>query len=143
MSGKRCLTANLSILYDVAHNIGKIEEYDGKKVIVHRKGATRSFPNQPVLIPGSMGTASYVLVGAEGSMTEAFGSTCHGAGRRISRHAAKKEIQGSALKEELKRREFTLPAAQCRVWLKRRHKRTKTWMMSLRSFPCQPCPKSR
>ena len=56
------------------------------------------------MIPGSMGTASYVLVGAEGSMTEAFGSTCHGAGRRISRHAAKKEIQGSELKVELEKK---------------------------------------
>ena len=91
----------LEILYDVAHNIGKVEEYEGKKVIVHRKGATRSFPGQPVLIPGSMGTSSYVLVGAEGSMKEAFGSSCHGAGRRMSRHAAKKEVQGSELKAEL------------------------------------------
>ncbi len=91
----------LSILYDVAHNIGKLEEYDGKKVIVHRKGATRSFPGQPVLIPGSMGTSSYVLVGAEGATKEAFGSSCHGAGRRMSRHAAKKEVQGSELKEKL------------------------------------------
>lgn len=98
----------LSIVYDVAHNIGKVEEHKingvKKKVIVHRKGATRAFPGQPVLIPGSMGTASYVLVGLESAMSETFGSTCHGAGRRMSRHAAKKEIQGRALKEELEKK---------------------------------------
>lgn len=91
----------LSLVYDVAHNIVKIEEYDGKKLIVHRKGATRSFPGQPVLIPGSMGTASYVLVGSEISLKESFGSSCHGAGRVMSRTKAKKSIQGSSLRREL------------------------------------------
>ncbi len=105
-------------LYDVAHNIAKIEEHeiDGmkRKVIVHRKGATRAFgpgspelidefmeTGQPVLIPGSMGTASYVLAGTEGGMAEAFGSSCHGAGRRMSRHAALKQVQGKKLKSDL------------------------------------------
>ena len=103
----------LSVLYDVAHNIAKVEEHtvNGRqeKVIVHRKGATRAFPpyhpelvgeyqkvGQPVIIPGSMGTASYVLVGTTKGK-ESFYSTCHGAGRRMSRHHAKKEIQGKQL----------------------------------------------
>ena len=96
----------LAMVYDVAHNIAKIEEYSvngGKqKLVVHRKGATRSFPGQPVLIPGSMGTASYLLVGQEGAMRESFGSSCHGAGRRMSRTEAKRKVRGDALKEELK-----------------------------------------
>lgn len=95
----------LDIVYDVAHNIAKIEEYEisGKnlKTVVHRKGATRSFPNQPVLIPGSMGTASYVLLGQESSLKESFGSTCHGAGRRMSRSRARKQIRGAELKQKL------------------------------------------
>lgn len=140
----------LSILYDVAHNIAKIEEHvidggaprghlpeadvpstlrrtkpseaplggakEGKpqKLIMHRKGATRAFgpghlevieeyreAGQPVIIPGSMGTASYVLAGTKEAMTESFGSSCHGAGRRMSRHAAKRAVEGSALREQL------------------------------------------
>ncbi|MBI2587930.1 RtcB family protein, partial [Candidatus Azambacteria bacterium] len=106
----------LTVLYDVAHNIAKFEEYGGKRVIVHRKGATRAFgpghpelsedfqkTGQPVLIPGSMGTASYVLVGTAQAMEEAFSSSCHGAGRRLSRHAAKREVKGSDLKRELEK----------------------------------------
>ncbi len=95
----------LKALYDVAHNIAKIEEYEvegkPKKLVIHRKGATRSFPGQPVLIPGSMGTRSYLLVGQEGAMKNAFGSSCHGAGRKMSRTAARREIQGRELKERL------------------------------------------
>jgi tRNA-splicing ligase RtcB len=100
-------TTQLDLIYDVCHNIAKHERYevDGKKrdVLVHRKGATRAFPpghpevtpayrhvGQPVFIPGSMGTASWVLAGQEGSMRETFGTTCHGAGRLLSRAAAKK-----------------------------------------------------
>jgi tRNA-splicing ligase RtcB len=100
--------ARVRVIYDVAHNIAKREWHvvDGgerREVLVHRKGATRAFPaghpeiparyrhvGQPVLIPGSMGTASWVLVGAEGAMRETFGSVCHGAGRMMSRTAAKK-----------------------------------------------------
>jgi tRNA-splicing ligase RtcB len=92
---------NLKLIYDVTHNIAKIEEYNGKKVIVHRKGATRAFSNQPVLIPGSMGTASYILLGAEKSLEESFGSSCHGSGRTMSRTKAKKIVRGPKLKEEL------------------------------------------
>ncbi|MDW8280027.1 MAG: RtcB family protein, partial [bacterium] len=104
----------LDILYDVAHNIAKIEEYNisgvNKKIVVHRKGATRAFPNQPVLIPGSMGTASYVLVGQEKSFDISFGSTCHGAGRRMSRTQAKKQIRGLALKRELEQKGIAIQA---------------------------------
>ncbi len=99
-------------LYDVAHNIVKLEEHvvGGKtvKVLVHRKGATRAFGpghpavpeayrqvGQPVLIPGDMGTASYVLVGTQKAMEETFGTTAHGAGRVMSRAQAKKQIRGS------------------------------------------------
>ena len=104
----------LRLVYDVAHNIAKVEEYGGEQFCVHRKGATRAFgPNnpeipeiyrsvgQPVFIPGSMGTASWVLVGAEGAMTKSFGSTCHGAGRRMSRRAAKRVAQGHEVRREL------------------------------------------
>ena len=96
---------DIAVVYDIAHNIAKIEEHrvDGgtKRVLVHRKGATRAFPagreevperyrahGQPVLIPGDMGSASYVLAGLPTSMDRSFGSSCHGAGRRLSRHAA-------------------------------------------------------
>lgn len=98
----------LSLVYDVAHNIAKIERYliderdnSEKELLIHRKGATRSFPNQPVLIPGSMGTESFVLLGQKKSFQLSFGSTCHGAGRIMSRAKAKKIIRGSILKKEL------------------------------------------
>jgi len=109
---------HLHQVYDIAHNIGKIEKHvvDDKEieVCVHRKGATRAFGpgsegipkeyqqiGQPVLVPGSMGTSSWVLVGTEESMLRAFGSSCHGAGRTMSRSKAKKTIWGSTLREEL------------------------------------------
>ena len=105
-------------VYDIAHNMGKIETHviEGQevKVCVHRKGATRAFGpgapglpseyqaiGQPVLVPGSMGTASWVLVGTEASMQRTFGSTCHGAGRVMSRHKAKREVRGETLRKEL------------------------------------------
>lgn len=109
----------LKLMYDVAHNIAKVEEHsiDGeeKKMIVHRKGATRAFGpefdelpenyksfGQPVIIPGSMGTCSYVMAGTTKSMQLTFGSCCHGAGRRLSRTAAKKQVNAPVLKEQLK-----------------------------------------
>jgi tRNA-splicing ligase RtcB len=95
--------ATLDLVYDVAHNVAKLEEHLGSEVIVHRKGATRAFPGQAVLIPGSMGTASYVLLGEPKSMEETFGSTCHGAGRVMSRSRAKKEIRVGELKERLQK----------------------------------------
>ena len=108
----------LSQVYDIAHNMGKIETHviagQEVKVCVHRKGATRAFGpgapglppeyqviGQPVLVPGSMGTASWVLVGTEASMQRTFGSTCHGAGRVMSRHKAKREVRGETLRKEL------------------------------------------
>jgi tRNA-splicing ligase RtcB len=109
----------LSTIYDVSHNIAKIEDHDIngsiKKVCVHRKGATRAYgpghpalspqyrtSGQPVIIPGDMGTNSYILVGTDTAMKETFGSTCHGAGRMMSRSRAKKTINGNALKSDLK-----------------------------------------
>ncbi len=110
--------ADLRQVYDIAHNMGKIETHvvDGQqmKVCVHRKGATRAFgpgapglppeyqhTGQPVLVPGSMGTASWVLAGVESSMTRSFGSTCHGAGRVWSRSRAKREVRGDELRRRL------------------------------------------
>ncbi|MGM5485451.1 MAG: RtcB family protein, partial [Nanobdellota archaeon] len=107
--------AKLDLVYDVAHNIAKLEEHtlDGEKeeVYVHRKGATRAFPpghpelpedyretGQPVLLPGSMGTASYVLVGTEKAMQECFGSSAHGAGRVMSRAKAKREFKADSVR---------------------------------------------
>jgi tRNA-splicing ligase RtcB len=109
----------LKLMYDVAHNIAKVETHliDGvqAQVIVHRKGATRAFgpgfeelpesykaAGQPVIIPGSMGTCSYVLAGTARSKELTFGSCCHGAGRRLSRTAAKKQVNAPVLKEKLK-----------------------------------------
>jgi tRNA-splicing ligase RtcB len=108
----------LNLLYDVAHNIGKKETYEieGKEVMVcmHRKGATRAFGpgnpalplvyrkvGQPVLIPGNMGTASFILAGTKKAEEETFGSVCHGAGRRMSRAAAKRLARGSDIRDEL------------------------------------------
>ena len=105
-------------IYDITHNMGKIEthEIDGElvKVCVHRKGATRAFGpgspelpeeyqaiGQPVLVPGSMGTASWVLAGTAASMQRSFGSSCHGAGRVMSRHQARREVRGETLRQEL------------------------------------------
>ncbi len=118
---------DLHQVYDIAHNMGKVEEHliDGSrvKVCVHRKGATRAFGpgsdvlpddlrdiGQPVLIPGSMGTASYVLVGTAGSMAQTFGSTCHGAGRVMSRAKAKREVRGEKLRDELSARGIVVRA---------------------------------
>jgi tRNA-splicing ligase RtcB len=88
-------------VYDVAHNVAKAERHGGREVLVHRKGATRAFPGQPVFIPGSMGTSSFVLAGEPSSMELSFGSTCHGAGRRLSRTGARKQVQGAELRREL------------------------------------------
>ena len=88
-------------VYDVAHNIAKLEEHGGREVWVHRKGATRAFPGQPVFVPGSMGTSSFVLRGLPGSLERSFGTTCHGAGRRMSRTGARKRISGAELRRQL------------------------------------------
>ncbi|RME53803.1 RtcB family protein [Candidatus Woesearchaeota archaeon] len=122
---------SLRLLYDVAHNIAKLEEHDvggaRRKVYVHRKGATRGFGpghaevpeayrkvGQPILIPGSMGTASYVLVGTDEAMAETFGSTPHGAGRVMSRHAANQQFRGEQIKQELEKRSIFIKSASWR-----------------------------
>jgi tRNA-splicing ligase RtcB len=130
--GRKAEDLDMRIIYDVAHNIAKLEEHeiDGKrkKVYVHRKGATRAFgPNrievperyralgQPVLIPGDMGTASYVLIGTERAMKESFGSTCHGAGRVMSRTAATRKWRGGEIISKLREQGIYVRAASKEV----------------------------
>ena len=81
---------------------------------VHRKGATRAFPGQPVFIPGSMGTASYVLAGQQGAMDRSFGTTCHGAGRAMSRTGARRLVKGAELRRELEQMGIAVSAASNR-----------------------------
>jgi tRNA-splicing ligase RtcB len=126
--GRSARELGLLLVYDVAHNLAKLEEHevDGRHVTVcvHRKGATRAFGpghpelpaayrsiGQPVLIPGSMGTASYVLVGTAESAARSFSSTCHGAGRAMSRHKAKKRMSGQELARTLEGEGITLAPA--------------------------------
>ena len=123
--GKSLSDLGMEQVYDVAHNIAKVEEYtlEGKKVklCIHRKGATRAFPpghpelpqryqetGQPVLIPGDMGRRSYIAVGTEKAFSESFGSTCHGAGRLQSRGAAKRAQRGADVARELESRGITV-----------------------------------
>jgi tRNA-splicing ligase RtcB len=118
----------MSLVYDVAHNIAKVEEHEvnGRKMklVVHRKGATRAFPpghpelpeiyrpiGQPVLIPGDMGRASFVLLGTEKAMQDTFGSTCHGAGRIMSRHQAIRKAKGRAIWREMEDKGIIVRAA--------------------------------
>lgn len=120
--------AGLTVVYDVCHNIAKFETFEiegrSRRLCVHRKGATRAYPpghpqtpeayrevGQPVLIPGDMGRYSYVLVGTERAYRETFGSTCHGAGRRLSRRQAKKQARGRRLLDELEREGVVVMAA--------------------------------
>jgi tRNA-splicing ligase RtcB len=104
----------LRVLYDLAHNNAKFEEHNGRRVLVHRKGATRAFGpgieelpehyrsvGQPVLVPGDMGRYSFVLAGTKGAMSETFGSSAHGGGRKMSRKKAKREAQGRNLVREM------------------------------------------
>lgn len=122
---------HLRQVYDVAHNIAKVEEHNiggtTRKLVVHRKGATRAFPaghpdlssvyrvtGQPVLVPGSMGTASYVLVGREEGLALAFGSCCHGAGRTMSRHQATRLARGQDVRERLGARGITVRSQSMR-----------------------------
>jgi tRNA-splicing ligase RtcB len=116
--GGRIKNHHLQLVYDLTHNMGKIETHlvDGKplKVLVHRKGATRSFApgmpgvptryqiiGQPVLVPGSMGTSTWVLAGSQSGMQKSFGSCCHGAGRVLSRSKARQKIRGEDLRRRL------------------------------------------
>jgi len=128
--GRSWESLQMNLVYDVAHNIAKMEPYevDGRRkmLCVHRKGATRAFPpghaevpekyrhiGQPVIIPGDMGRASWVLVGQPGSMQRSFGSSCHGAGRLMSRTAAIRSAQGRRIDEELAEQGIV---ARCRSW---------------------------
>jgi len=130
--GRSADKLELHSVYDVAHNIAKIEEHtihgSKKRVYVHRKGATRAFPSghpdipadyravgQPVIIPGSMGTASYILAGSAEGMDLTFGSTAHGAGRMLSREAAKRRFRGSDIADRLKDRGILVRAASMAV----------------------------
>jgi tRNA-splicing ligase RtcB len=125
--GKSEREAGLELIYDVTHNIAKIEEHKvgglKEQLCVHRKGATRAFPpghpdvpekyrlvGQPILIPGDMGRLSYILAGTEQAMKETFGSTCHGAGRRQSRSAMKKRFNGRDVLHELESRGIAVRA---------------------------------
>ncbi len=122
------VAAGIGVVYDVAHNIAKLEEHEAggrrRRVCVHRKGATRAFPpghpelaarfrtlGQPVLVPGDMGRYSFVLLGTDRAASETFSSCCHGAGRRLSRHAAKREARPRNLLLELERRGILVRAA--------------------------------
>ncbi|MFH1972197.1 MAG: RtcB family protein [archaeon] len=102
---KKWKDMDMHTVYGICHNVIKLEEFTingkKKKLYVHRKGATRSFPGLPVLIAGSMGTSSHLLVGTEKALTTTFGSSAHGAGRAMSRHQAIKQFSGKDIKEEL------------------------------------------
>lgn len=110
--------SEIKVVYEVCHNIAKIEEHEviieGKKkkmkLCVHRKGATRAFPDQPVIIPGSMGTASYILIGTKKAMELTFGSTAHGAGRVESRTQARKDLSAEKIKKQLKEKGIEIEA---------------------------------
>jgi len=116
---ERKFNTTATLVYDVAHNIAKLEKHvingERKDVYVHRKGATRAFDQdtsygieQPVLIPGSMGTASYVLHGTKKAMSTTFGSTCHGAGRVLSRKAARRSLTWREVTEDLHQKHITI-----------------------------------
>ena len=126
--GARLSSVNMAVVYEVAHNIAKIEthvvEGQKKKLCVHRKGATRAFGphhpeipadyrdiGQPVLIPGDMGRYSYVLLGTDKAMQDTFGSTCHGAGRLMSRNKAKAAARGRELRQELQNQGIYIKAS--------------------------------
>ncbi len=130
--GRSARDLGLFLVYDVAHNLAKMEEHevdgDRRMLCVHRKGATRSFGpghrelpsryrdiGQPVIIPGSMGTSSYVLVGTEEAASRSFASTCHGAGRAMSRTKAKKVMAPAELRNSLEARGITVAASQWRL----------------------------
>lgn len=107
---------DMNLVYDVAHNTAKLEEHDGRKLVVHRKGATRAFGpgrkelaplfrkiGQPVILGGSMETGSYLLLGTEGAMKQTYGSTAHGSGRTMSRTQARREVKGQELQKEMEK----------------------------------------
>ena len=112
--GKSAQELGMKLVYDVAHNIAKFEEHQSptrRVTVVHRKGATRAYPGQPVILGGSMETGSYLLVGTEGAMQKTFGSTAHGSGRTMSRTKAKKQIKGEILQKTMKKRGIFVKSA--------------------------------
>jgi tRNA-splicing ligase RtcB len=130
--GRTARDMEMSVVYDVSHNLAKIERYEvdgvSKDLCVHRKGATRAFGpghselpeayrdiGQPVLVPGSMGTASWVLVGTATGLQTAWASTCHGAGRTMSRKAAAKQMHGRDLQASLEREGISVSSTQPRL----------------------------
>ena len=170
MFGRSWEDLDLQLIYDVAHNIAKPEQHTvqgtSKQVWVHRKGATRTFPphhpeipdayaqiGQPVLIPGDMGRASWILVGQPGSMQQTFGSACHGAGRVLSRHAAVKHAQGRQIDRELRRNGILRGHAAGKDWMKNNPTPTRMWTSSstlsteqawrTRSHVCDPSASSK
>ncbi len=154
--GRTWQELQMNLIYDVCHNIAKFEEHTvagkQKRVWVHRKGATRAFPpghpevplvyrkiGQPVIIPGDMGRASWVLVGQPGSMEKSFGTTCHGAGRAMSRTAAVKEAAGRRIDKELLARGVIARCRAARVWRRSSPRRTRTSTTLSRSFTPPGC----
>lgn len=126
-------------VYDVAHNVAKLEQHGGRELCVHRKGVTRAFPpgspdipaasrevGQPVFIAGSMGTSSPVLVGEPAAMELSFGTTCHGAGRRISRAGARRQITGTELRRQLKSQGIVVRCPSNKGLAKKRRSPTRT-----------------
>lgn len=117
--GKSWEDMGMDTVYGICHNVIKEEEHtvDGKKkkVFIHRKGATRAFPDIPVLIAGTMGTASYICKGTETAMEKTFGSSVHGAGRCMSRHAAIKRFWGGKVKEDLAKKGITARSTHPKV----------------------------
>jgi tRNA-splicing ligase RtcB len=126
--GKSAEELDMGLVYDVSHNIAKIEQHEiegqVKKLLVHRKGSTRAFPphhplvpvayqftGQPVLIGGTMGTCSYVLAGTDSGMVETFGSTCHGAGRALSRNASRRKLDHKEVMADLKEKGISIRVA--------------------------------
>jgi tRNA-splicing ligase RtcB len=114
--GRSAKELGMEVVYDVAHNIAKVERYGGEEMVVHRKGSTRAFgpgrqelparyraTGQPVICGGSMETGSYLLVGTEQAMQDTFGSTMHGSGRTMSRAQAKRSVRGEQLQQEMKK----------------------------------------
>jgi len=116
---KKWQDMDMHTVYGICHNVVKLEEHTinrkKQKVYVHRKGATRAFPNIPALIAGSMGTASYICKGSEIAMQKTFGSSCHGAGRAMSRHAAIKKFWGEDVKKGLAAKGITAKATHPKV----------------------------
>lgn len=130
--GRASKDLGMELVYDISHNLAKIEEHDVdgrmQRLCVHRKGATRAFAaghpelpdryreiGQPVIVPGSMGTASYILAGAPGAREKSFASSCHGAGRAMSRTKAKKQMQGSDLKRQLSSQGILVSAGKTKL----------------------------